>query len=66
MAEKCMSMGNALEVECDAEMEALIEELRASLVASGQSTAIISEIRATYEEEKRLKKAALIDRYYPS
>lgn len=65
MAEKCMQLGSALEVECDAEMAALIGELRLALSESGQSTAIISEIQGIYEEEKRIKKAYLIDRYYP-
>ena len=65
MAEKCMRLRNALEVECDAEMAALVSELRLSLTKSGKSTAIITEIQNIYNEEKSIKKAALMDRYYP-
>lgn len=66
MAEKCMRLGSVLEAECDAEMASLMAELKAALTQSGQSTSIISEIQAIYDQEKQLKKAALISRYYPS
>ncbi len=66
MAEKCMRLGNVLESECDAEMASLMAELKAALTQGGQSTSIISEIQAIYDQEKQLKKAALISRYYPS
>ncbi len=65
MAQKCMAWGEALEAECDAEMEVLLAELTVSLNATGQSTAMADEIRALYQEEKNIKRAMLIEEYYP-
>ncbi len=66
MAEKCMRLGSVLEAECDAEMAVLMAELQTALTQSGQSTDIIPQIQAVYDNEKEIKKAELIDRYYPS
>lgn len=65
MAKKYAKLGSELEKECDAKVDELIKELEAELKSSGQSTSVISEIKELYKEEKSLKKAALIESYYP-
>lgn len=65
MAKKYAKLGSVLEEECDKEMDSLIGELKKELQATGQSTSIIAEIRELYNEEKAIKKAALIEAYYP-
>ena len=65
MAQKCMAWGEELETECDAEMEVLLAELEKSLKATGQSTSLADEIRTLYQEEKNIKRAMLIEEYYP-
>ncbi len=65
MANKYLGMGSSLEGACDGRMQQLLAELESELVATGQNTAIIGEITALYNEEKAVKKAALIDAYYP-
>ncbi len=65
IAEKTLPKGNALEDECDAKMQALLDELTGILKSLGSSTAIIGEIEKTYEEQKMLKKTELYNRYVP-
>ena len=65
MAKKYAALGSILEAECDKRMNELLKELEAELKAIGQSTSVISEIRNLYNEEKAIKKAALIEAYYP-
>ena len=65
MAQKCIGWGTALEAECDVEMNALLSELETALIASGQDTSLVNEIRSLYEEEKQIKRAMLIEEYYP-
>ncbi|MBR0278162.1 MAG: hypothetical protein IJQ50_06870 [Clostridia bacterium] len=62
---KYMDKGSKLERECDKKMDALLKELEKELKASGKDTSIISEITALYNEEKAVKKAALLGKYYP-
>lgn len=63
-ANSLISQGNALEAECDAQMNALLDSLAAELNKLGEDTGIISEIRSIYVEEKRIKKASLMGVYY--
>ncbi|MBR5239716.1 MAG: hypothetical protein IKW04_03960 [Clostridia bacterium] len=65
MAQKCIGWGTALEAECDAEMNALLAKLETALIANGQDTSLVDEIRSIYEEEKQVKRAMLIEEYYP-
>ena len=65
MAKKYAKLGSELEAECDKKMNSLLGELEKELKATGQSTSIITEIRNLYNEEKAIKKAALIEAYYP-
>lgn len=65
MAQKCMAWGEALEAECDAEMEVLLSKLEAALIANGKDTSLVNEIRGIYTQEKQIKRAMLIEEYYP-
>jgi len=65
MAQKCISWGTALEAECDAEMNALLSKLEVALIANGEDTSLVDKIRSLYEEEKQIKRAMLIEEYYP-
>ena len=56
--------GNALEKECDAEMELLLGELKNVLVQMGSDTSIIQQIREIYQKQKDLKLAELTAQYY--
>lgn len=66
IADNLIDAGVALESECDAQMEALLGELEKELDGSGEDTAVISEIRDAYENEKQLKKEELFNTYYPN
>lgn len=65
MAKKYLKLGTELESQCDKQMKELLGELENELKNSEQDTSIVSEIRELYNEEKALKKASLIDSYYP-
>ena len=65
MAKKYAKLGSALEAECDKRVNTLLEQLETELKATGQSTSIVTDIKNFYSEEKAIKKAALIDSYYP-
>ena len=64
-AKKYKDKGSQLELECDKKMKALLTELEKELKASGKNTSVISEITALYNEEKAIKKADLLKKYYP-
>lgn len=55
--------GYALEAECDAQIEALLSELSAELKRTGGDMGLVSQIRTAYQQEKSLKKAAIIAKY---
>lgn len=65
MAKKYAKLGSELEEQCDVRVENLLNELEKELEATGQDTSVTEEIKKLYNEEKKLKKAALIDAYYP-
>ena len=58
-----VSMGYALEGECDAQMEALLSELQTELKRTGEDSSLIGKIRSAYQSEKSLKKASIIEKY---
>ncbi|MBP3447397.1 MAG: hypothetical protein J6K51_00060 [Clostridia bacterium] len=58
-----VSMGYALEGECDAQMEALLSELQTELKRTGEDSSLIGKIRSAYQTEKSLKKASIIEKY---
>ncbi len=55
--------GNALESECDAEIERLLLELKGVLSDLGESTALVDEIKKVYKEQKDLKLTELTNQY---
>lgn len=55
--------GNALEAECDAKINKLLDELKGILNELGESTAIIDEIKKVYQEQKDLKLTELTNQY---
>ncbi len=61
--EKYIDKATALEADCDSRMETHIKELEAELKRLGQDTSMISEVRSTYKNEKRLKKSQLFNKY---
>ena len=50
-----------LEANCDAEVEEILTELTTLLEETGQSTTVVDEIRAAYENEKMLAKSYYMD-----
>lgn len=64
LASKFIGMGNSLEAQCDSQMESLLGEISAELQRTGGDKGIVGEIRSAYENEKSIKKAALLDKYY--
>lgn len=52
-----------LELECDAQVEAILSELKAKLEAASKDTSVVETIRQAYENEKSLKKAYYMDIY---
>ena len=58
-----VSMGYALEGECDAQMKALLSELQTELKRTGEDSSLIGKIRSAYQTEKSLKKASIIEKY---
>ena len=57
--------GNELEANCDSRMNELLVRLESELKQSGGDTGVIKEIQALYKNEKELKKAQLVNTYYP-
>ena len=56
-AGKYISYASALQGECDAQVEALLSQMKSELDAVGGDSSIISTIRQTYNGEKAAKKA---------
>lgn len=63
LVERMIPKGNALEAQCDASMEALLTELKDILDKLSLDTDIIDEIKATYAEQKEIKKTELYNQY---
>lgn len=61
--ERMIPKGEALEAACDAEMEVLLGRLKNILVAHGEDTSIIQEIRNAYTQQKELKQMELYGQY---
>lgn len=65
LAEIFTGKGVALESQCDAKMESLISQLKSELEKINGDMNVISDIRAVYESEKKLKKSELFNKYNP-
>ena len=62
-AQKFLRQGAALESQCDAQMEQILAEMKQELLQTGHGTELIAQIRAAYQSEKSVKKAALLGKY---
>ena len=52
-----ISQGSALEGACDAQVSAIVSQIRSRLSAAGQSTALADQIMSAYQSEKQLRKS---------
>ncbi len=52
-----------MEIQCDAEVEAVLAELKTKLTALNKDLSVIETIRKAYQNEKSLKKAYYMDIY---
>ena len=59
-----MDEGVAMEKRYDAQVEAIIEELKQLLKDAGRDTELANSIREAYNQEKKTKKAQLINKYF--
>lgn len=57
--------GNELEANCDGRMNELLSRLESELKQNGGDTGVVKEIKDLYSSEKELKKAQLVNSYYP-
>jgi hypothetical protein len=60
---KYLKMAGALESECDAEMDDVVNRLQKELKDSGGDLSIINDVKFTYANEKSLKKAYYLNMY---
>lgn len=61
---KYVGAAASLEGSCDAKFDSLMSQINEVLSESGGNKSIVSEIRSAYENEKRIKKAALMSQYF--
>ena len=52
-----------IEKECDGKFEVVVKNLESELIAAGYDTSVISTIRSTYANEKRLKLSYYANKY---
>lgn len=52
-----ISQGSAMEGACDAQVSAIVSQIRSRLSATGQSTALADQIMSAYQSEKQLRKS---------
>lgn len=52
-----ISQGSAMEGACDAQVSAIVSQIRSRLSATGQSTALADQIMSSYQNEKQLRKS---------
>ncbi len=58
-----MGIAGGLEGQCDGQMEALLSQIKAELEKTGGDLSLIGQIRATYQGEKRAKKAEILNQF---
>ena len=59
-----MSVGLAMEKECDAQVEAILSELTSLLKQAGRDLSLVQSIRNAYNSEKSSFKSSLISKYF--
>jgi len=57
IVDKYLGTANALLIECDGKVEAIMNSIEKKLKENGMDTSIVGQIKDSYEEEKALKKA---------
>lgn len=63
MIRKYLPQVSAWETTCDSTVNGILDEIRTELSKSGKDTSIVDTMKASYLEEKKLKKAYFINRY---
>ena len=63
LGKKALGMAASLESSCDANVNAIISELKSILSAAGRDMSLVSSVQAAYNNEKKLKKAYYINMY---
>lgn len=63
LGKKALGMAASLESSCDANVNAVISELKSILSAAGRDMSLVSSIQTAYNNEKQLKKAYYINMY---
>ena len=53
-----------MEKECDAEVDAILKEVKALLKKAGREDTLTDNIKKAYEAEKKSMKARLINKYF--
>lgn len=64
IVKQCIPQGAAMEDECDAQVDAILKELKVLLDKAGRKDTLTSTIKKAYEEEKKSMKARLINKYF--
>jgi hypothetical protein len=59
-----MGEGVAMEKRYDAQVDTIIAELKQLLTEAGRDTELADSIREAYDQEKKAKKAQLINKYF--
>lgn len=61
IGKRAYEKATALEVECDTEVNNILSRITTLLTETGQSTKVVDEIKAAYENEKMLAKSYYMD-----
>ncbi len=64
IGKKYIGIATSLESECDKQMETILSQVFDEIKKCDGDTNLVNEIRTAYENEKSLKKAVLLDKYY--
>lgn len=63
LGKKAIGMAANLESSCDANVNAVISELKSILSSAGRDMSLVSSVQTAYNNEKQLKKAYYINMY---
>ena len=63
IASEALDKATSLERQCDAEVNVVLNELSSVLTEANQSTALVDEIRNSYESEKEIAKAYYVSKF---
>ena len=64
IVKQCIPDGVIMEKECDAEVDAILKEVKALLKKAGREDTLTDNIKKAYEAEKKSMKARLINKYF--